>query len=620
MEVHIGNVPPPATEDGLKRFFKLYTNGTFHVEKLRGKSYAFLFFLDPESGRQFLSLYGQQQFEKNMRVKSSPKLYFMGGPIYLHPSNRSPDKFLLKVLQKEQKERKGEITNVEERSETKHNYNSSPVTIPCLALSCGIWESIDDQLLFTSGWDYARAGEAKFGNSYMILTLDSIPKQRVEFRYSAIHTIVYGTTPAPSITITMKEAPRFYQQQQNDITELMRAINLRGRMRISNKDRIRLASFNEKHRLLVGSHFVYRLTIPTHNLAKFMDDLQLLRKASDMPPLINISTECRYTFQALGILEEWTRLQSTISTLKSLPFVIKFQLEALSRNGHLRPKQVLKLVPVVEGLVRRSSVSACVGAIRRLFNQIEWPGPGIEAESEAIKTHTEYLLDNVSSPDGLIHFQDSRRASNTVAIHRVLVTPAGDYLYGPDPDTPNRVLRQYAEFHEYFLRVEFCEEDGEPIRFSPRVSNEKILNERFKDILEHGLVIAGRPYSFLGFSHSSLRSQSCWFVAPFQTDNGKVVTSSKIISDLGDFSHIRTPAKCAARIGQAFTDTPIAVHLGEDAYSRIPDVERNGRVFSDGVGTMSTSVMYSIWDCLPRYRLRDAPTCYQIRYKGIFHI
>ena len=88
-----------------------------------------------------------------------------------------------------------------------------------------------------------------------------------------------------------------------------------------------------------------------------------------------------------------------------------------------------------------------------------------------------------------------------------------------------------------------------------------------------------------------------------------------IIQDLGNFTVIRSPAKCAARIGQAFSDTRTAIPIDPNIVSIMRDVEIDGRVFSDGVGTMSSSVMEKIWDRLSRKAL-SKPTCFQIRYCG----
>jgi hypothetical protein len=100
-----------------------------------------------------------------------------------------------------------------------------------------------------------------------------------------------------------------------------------------------------------------------------------------------------------------------------------------------------------------------------------------------------------------------RVSQNVAIIHRAKVMPSGVHLFGPEPESNNRILRKYPGQHEYFLRVQFCDEDGQPVRFNPRISNDRIYHGRFKEVLEHGINIAGRVYKFLGFSHSSLRGE-----------------------------------------------------------------------------------------------------------------
>lgn len=103
-------------------------------------------------------------------------------------------------------------------------------------------------------------------------------------------------------------------------------------------------------------------------------------------------------------------------------------------------------------------------------------------------------------------------------------------------------------------------------------------------------------------------------MAPF-TLNKEELKASMVISRLGDFSKIRSPAKCAARIGQAFSQTFSSVSLPKDAVHLIKEVERNKRVFSDGVGTCSDSVMRKIWkEYAQSSKLK--PTVFQIRYAG----
>jgi hypothetical protein len=209
----------------------------------------------------------------------------------------------------------------------------------------------------------------------------------------------------------------------------------------------------------------------------------------------------------------------------------------------------------------------------------------------------------------------SKKLAEQIAmIHRVTITPAGTYLYGPEAEQMNRVLREHPDNHDSFIRVLFAEEDGEQVRYNPQVSNEFVFNSRFKSILRNGINIAGRIYNFLGFSHSSLRTQSCWFMAQFKF-KGILLSDRTLIEKLGDFSSIRCPAKCAARIGQAFSETPIFVSFPSGTVKKMKDIKRNNRVFSDGVGTISDSAIRKIWSAVPSMK-ETKPTCFQIRYKG----
>lgn len=92
------------------------------------------------------------------------------------------------------------------------------------------------------------------------------------------------------------------------------------------------------------------------------------------------------------------------------------------------------------------------------------------------------------------------------------------------------------------------------------------------------------------------------------------VGADSTISKLGDFSHIRSPAKCAARIGQAFTETSSSIPLDRECVEEVDDVERNGRVFSDGVGTCSSSVLATL-QATQNSRVTPAAV-FQFRYAG----
>lgn len=155
---------------------------------------------------------------------------------------------------------------------------------------------------------------------------------------------------------------------------------------------------------------------------------------------------------------------------------------------------------------------------------------------------------------------------------------------------------------------------GGSVRYDPRSSQDLIYHQRFKQVLDGTILIAGLGYSFLGFSHSSLRSQSCWFMAPL-VQQGSLVYAPQVLKELGDFSHIRTPAKCAARIGQCFTDTATSVKVVDQNVKSLPVVERNGRDFGDGVGTISRVLLEEVWRVYGTRRLLK-PTILQIRFQG----
>lgn len=114
------------------------------------------------------------------------------------------------------------------------------------------------------------------------------------------------------------------------------------------------------------------------------------------------------------------------------------------------------------------------------------------------------LHDGVIQADSL--FRPSRHRAH---IYKVMVTPSRITLHGPESEPLNRILRRFPNHHEYFIRVQFCDENGQDLHFSPRVNNKEIF-ARFKGVFQDGIRIAGRVYTFLGFSHSSLRSHSAW--------------------------------------------------------------------------------------------------------------
>ncbi|KKY15588.1 putative rna-dependent rna polymerase [Diplodia seriata] len=143
----------------------------------------------------------------------------------------------------------------------------------------------------------------------------------------------------------------------------------------------------------------------------------------------------------------------------------------------------------------------------------------------------------------------------------------------------------------------------------------EIFHTRFKSVLDGEINIGGHGFQFLGFSHSSLRSQTCWFMSPF-VQVLSLIAAPEVIKGLGDFSKIRSPAKCAARIGQAFSDTSGTVTVNEKIIQMVNDVYNDQKcIFSDGVGKISYKLLKRVWKEYQQAR-GQRPTCLQIRFGG----
>lgn len=626
MEVFVRGVPERATENQTTNFFLPILNKlsikNWHCQKKKRKHFATLTFLSSMDGERFLSLYDQV---KNSLGYDYPPLgrtdfMFQGNELRCSLSTKPPDPLALKSLEMDAKASETRTTNPTRAHSGPTPSGEDNRSLECSSTSCGLWEYIGTTLVFTSYLDWKVHGNIKFGAKAAIIRMDT--GQRLDMPYSTVQGITTEGLPRPAITMTLTEAPHLFQSidkgsttlnmDGSDLSALMD--NLFSALDIDNQrgpSRERLPGLSSEHEKIAGSCLVYRIGLVN---STFGEQMNALAHARGIPPSIRRHIDIHTPKERYEV--EMRKLPQAFSTsYTGLPFAVKFQVQKLAQNGYLSPNKVLALLPEISDLSSRSKVRVCVNAIRRLFQQIPFPGPETEAKEFELEALICLLRDNEErSKSRGIYLDELRGSEHTAVIHRATITPAGTYLYGPERDSNNRVLRKYSKYHDYFVRVQFCDEDGMQIQYNPEVSHNRIFYGRFKKVLDEGINIGGRQFAFLGFSHSSLRAQSCWFMAPF-LHNGRLLFDRMLIEGLGDFSHIRCPAKCAARIGQAFSETPTAITLAPGVADEMEDVERNGRVFSDGVGTVSMSVLQQIWDALPEAKRKQTPV-FQIRYSG----
>lgn len=129
-------------------------------------------------------------------------------------------------------------------------------------------------------------------------------------------------------------------------------------------------------------------------------------------------------------------------------------------------------------------------------------------------------------------------------IRRLLFTPTRVIAQSPETDLLNRVLREFAVYHDRFLRISFCDEDGGSIGYT----GSDDLYTRIRKALRDGVYAAGEKFVFLAFSNSQLRDHAVWMYneTPSNGSNTKEPsppTANEIRAWMGDFSRIRVPGK-----------------------------------------------------------------------------
>lgn len=447
-------------------------------------------------------------------------------------------------------------------------------------------------------------------------------KHRIDINYCDLHDIVLGGYEEPTIMFNLTVAPKVYEIQDPGLAELLLSMtisNPRARKAQASK-KIRLPAIDPAHATASATCWVYRLTLQDFNHLSVVRNL--LQRNPRMCSVLSLKTTTVYP--TIALTESFRRLEYELTDQYrhgSKPWMLRFQIARLARNGLLSPVKVLAILPMISTIYNSHGLNPTVAALRRLGRELMHfpPGPASQAQDFSLRALGNYLEEYAASYDALDPenpYELAKRHTHINLIHKLVVTPAGTYLEGPEPEPTNRVLRHYSDNTDHFARVIFRDQDGIAVRHDPRTDNSRIYRQRFQaDVLEKGILICGKSFGFLGFANSSLRAQSVWFMANMVGRSGTLLFPELILKELGDFSHIRVPAKCAARIGQNFTDTNATVELEPHQLLWLPAIIRNTRDFSDGVGTISQGLLSKIWRVYGTKRLLK-PTALQIRFQG----
>ncbi|KAK7981199.1 FAD/NAD(P)-binding domain-containing protein [Apiospora arundinis] len=624
MDVFVSNLPQDISDKAFRTQLAPKLSalgiGDWSCNKQRKKKNGTITFLRAHDGEAFLRAHGALdmpgQTGKNGKIKQQARLYLWGDRIFCHRGRQEPDPFHLKALQKAGNDR---LKKAEVDRQKKPDHDDHPKSMkvafallgtPNIGLSCGYYtyDESTSELVYASQVDWhAPCGIAKF-SKYQLTVMyagNQGTSIRVEIPYRIIESVVTSSTPE-ALTLTLWEVPRIFADRgdPNSILPAMARLSVQKGPRGPSMDRLtKIPQGSTDHGQIVGQCLVYRLYVPA---AGFHEKIEIL-KSSELFSISHQNTVPTMPTRgkqdiATGI-KKFNALVSECSKLMS--FDILYQLQALVQNAYLLPWTVEAILRRLaehyhggDNAAQPEKLPFSAQAIRRLFPKIPFPGIGVDASMFEPNSLWDYLceLEELVREDLAAEYISERARDNLTWVYRAQVSSTGLTFHGPELEAKNRILRRFPDHVEYFLRVQFSDEDGQNLRFNPKASNNEIYG-RFKEVFKQGFAIGGRHYSFLGFSHSSLRSHSAWFMASFVFEH-TLQTYFTVISHLGKFSNIYSPARCAARIGQAFSETPFALDLTANGVTdhMISDITRidsrgNEHMFTDGVGKISQEML-----------------------------
>ena len=356
------------------------------------------------------------------------------------------------------------------------------------------------------------------------------PEQQVIIRYDSIESMVTGDVDRnnPSISFSLAEAPRLYEKISTPTEDEMLAQTLLtlalqrpgSRIPFNPVKRKRTSALNKAHGKVVASCLCYRVTLFDN---RDMRAVRALNQIQEIPSSVAYNTTVEFdTTHSFPV--QMTKLNNALTGGKyaQFSFGAKFQLQRLAQNGYLPPSRVVDLMDAVSKLSSDISWSVMAKAIQRLSEQIPYAGPATDASELSLETLSDQLVENVAS---IVKEQSyskglSEQPEHIAQVFKAVITPTGIYLYGPEPEMKNRVLRKYSSHTDYFLQVRFSDENSEQIWYERVTSQAEIYHGRFKGVLHGNINIAGRGFEvrfrstkvFLKASYAPASLLACFMV------------------------------------------------------------------------------------------------------------
>lgn len=508
MEVFVHNVPNQLSRDGFKReldpIMERLQIVDFMCDKPKSKHFGFITFLRKDDGNRFLAAHGQDEFPSgflgNLRFKA--RLSLVGVDTFCKAGDREPNPLIIRTLEHEAELRKKRLGIKPE----------TVISFGMTSLSCGRCDFVREQLVYTPEESWAMEGVMNFRKRDVVVKTQS---HIIRMPLVTVLGMVYSRDGV--LTMTLSDMPFFFEVEAHKGAGLefeYIANNGHPAPEVARR-RTRACALSEEHSKIVGQCLVYQFRVSNDSFDEKTEqlkewDITMVRNEIITAPL-PAKKEAKLITQ-LQILRE---MLAGYTKHALLPFGMLYQLQALATNAYLHPATVIALTrAILETNLRdkdTKKTSISVEALKKLMETISWPFPHENPRSFEIGALIEQVKQNHIQIQMNLSYRYSsiNPAANMARINRVTVTPTRITFNGPEVEPMNRILRKFPNHHENFIRVQFCDENGQDLFFSANVNYDKVFM-RFKQVVTSGIQIAGRMFTFLGFSHSSLRSHSVW--------------------------------------------------------------------------------------------------------------
>ena len=223
MDIFIRNLPDQMTEKDVSRLLRPYFErvgiSTWKCDKLKSKGCAIMTVVDIPKAQRFLQLHGQVQQTSAPKARVRNPIFHLNRLLFCSLSNKPIDTFLVKSLEKEDKEKK--LKALVPRSANPETVEKHVIrTFEISQLRCGQWDYYNNDLVFRDYYHLDLSGQVSFAPGGLFVTMASNEPfelgSQLEIPYRTIDSYTTGSLKDPSLTFSLKEPPKIFRKIKSD--------------------------------------------------------------------------------------------------------------------------------------------------------------------------------------------------------------------------------------------------------------------------------------------------------------------------------------------------------------------------------------------------------------------